>query len=157
MSFTKVNHNEDLFNNILENGINYEQIEDFKTLINYDFISISGSSILQILQEELYPNCDIDIYIEINSIDQSKWKIINELITFLGNLYQYSRQRIMNYNDQIYNYYIYKTNNINTNNNNNTNNNTNNNVTNTHYSSLKKYIKFGPIIFLKKAQKYLYI
>lgn len=138
MYFTKVNHNEDLFNNILKNSINYEQIEYFKTLINYDFISISGSSILQILQEELYPNSDLDIYIEINSINQSKLQIINKLITFLGNLYQYSRQIITNYNDQIYNYYIYKTNSINTNN----NTYANNNVTNTHYSSLKKYIKF---------------
>lgn len=127
MPFSKLPYNEEIFNNILEKLFeNEETINYFKSLIMYDFISISGSSILQILQKELYLNSDLDIYIEIDSINQYKWKIINKLISFLGTLYQYTRKDIIKFNNQINNYRSNQTQNIN----------------NTHYSGLKNYIRF---------------
>ena len=147
MSFTKVCYNGELFNSILKKLVcNDQEIEYFKSLITHNFISISGSSILQILQEKLYSNSDLDIYIEINSIDESKWKIINELITFLGKIYKYSRKNIMQFNNQIYNYYNYKTNYQSQ------NTNQSNNINNSHYSGLKKYIRFYQLFQYKNKK-----
>ncbi len=56
----------------------------FLSLISNDFISISGSTILQIIQNNLY-NSDIDIYIEINNLTIAKYNIIIDLIKFLYN------------------------------------------------------------------------
>ena len=39
---------------------------------NYNYISISGSSILQIIQQHIYTNTDLDIYIEISNLNKIK-------------------------------------------------------------------------------------
>lgn len=65
---------------------NSHDLNTFLDLINKDYISISGSSILQIIQNECYDNCDIDIYIEINNFDVYKTIEISQLIIFLSNI-----------------------------------------------------------------------
>lgn len=81
--FSKINYNDDIFLNYLEKFFpNKNDTYTFIELIDYDYISISGSSILQIIQNEFYCDGDLDIYIEINNINIDI-TIIEKLIKFL--------------------------------------------------------------------------
>lgn len=85
--------NYDLFNNKNDDNLlyNYDKIyNNFIQLINKDFISISGSTILQVIKEKKFENSDLDIYIEIdklinpdNSINCDNCFNVEDLIIFL--------------------------------------------------------------------------
>lgn len=125
-----------LFNYLKQHFNKVDDLNLFLELINKDYISISGSSILQIIQNQFYndnsaitgPLCnrctDIDIYIEINNLTNDKFQHILELTKFLGNLVNSSQLNYM-LDDLIY---------LNSQNRFSTNNTSN-------YSSLRKYIK----------------
>lgn len=133
MKFTQISYNEDLFKTILYKIFDDTQtVQNFISLITYDFISISGSSILQILQNELYKNSDLDIYIELNSINSTKCDIIYQLIDFLSIIFKTPNSTKIYYKNQISQYNRYYQ-----------NNNTHNiNINDTTYSSLKDYIRY---------------
>ena len=99
--FKNINFSSDVFLKYLEmQFINQDDRELFMNLINQDYISISGSSILQIIQQEFYQNTDLDIYIEITNFDNSKIKNIHNLIRFLSNFIE-NKNSIINYYQEI--------------------------------------------------------
>ena len=138
INFTKIDYNDYYFKSIISSIIGDGYTNKFLDLINKDYISISGSSILQTISKKIYNNSDLDIYIEINKLN---FKEVLDLLTFLHfnfnddncvELYKYNNNRFMN----MYN------NNINTNSNiNQIYNNSNNNSNNEYSSTLKKYLK----------------
>ena len=138
INFTKIDYNDYYFKSIISNIIGEGYTNKFLDLINKDYISISGSSILQTISKKIYNNSDLDIYIEINKLN---FKEVLDLLTFLHfnfnddncvELYKYNNNRFMN----MYN------NNINPNSNiNQIYNNSNNNSNNEYSSTLKKYLK----------------
>lgn len=137
MTFTLIDYNHDILNNILLKIFNSQvSVNSFISLINHDFISISGSSILQILQQTYYNNSDLDIYIEIDNMNAYKYDTILELMLFLNN--NFSKNLLFNaYLDIITKYYhSYHNKNYYG------EHSQNYNHFNNHYSSLKKYIKF---------------
>jgi len=84
--FKNIDYNQELFLNSLGKQFpNKIDLELFLEYINHDYISISGSSILQIIQEELYKSTDLDIYIEISNLNEFKINNIKKLIRFLHN------------------------------------------------------------------------
>lgn len=123
--FKNINFSSDVFLKYLEmQFINQDDRELFMNLINQDYISISGSSILQIIQQEFYQNTDLDIYIEITNFDNSKIKNIHNLIRFLSNFIE-NKNSIINYYQEIQSVNF-----------------TNHNfISNNPYFSLRKYIK----------------
>lgn len=85
--FTICDYDKQLFNSILLKNLQcQENVDTFLYLINCDYISISGSSILQILQNKVYNDTDLDIYIEISNITREKLNNIKQLFTFLYSL-----------------------------------------------------------------------
>lgn len=155
INFTEVNYDYLYFRSIISNIIGEGYVNKFLELINKEYISISGSSILQTISKKKYNNADLDIYIEINKLN---FKEILDLLTFLHfnfnddncvELYKYNNNRFMhmykNYTEYYQLEYIYNPTNINNYinpNYNNPNNNDSNNPNNNDYSStLKKYLK----------------
>lgn len=89
--FKNIDYNQELFLNSLGKQFpNTTDLHFFLECINYDYISISGSSILQIIQEELYKSTDLDIYIEISNLNGDKINNIKKLIRFLHNFVEYN-------------------------------------------------------------------
>jgi hypothetical protein len=133
MSFTKINYDTELFYKLLQNNLNLEKdkINIFIDLINKPYISISGSSILQILSKEFYSNSDLDIYVELETIN------LNEVVLILNFLYsEFENLDLKKINNDMiifknkYNEYMYNI--------------TNNDYINyiNKYDSLQKYLKF---------------
>ena len=100
MNFTEVNYDYLYFRSIISNIIGEGYLNKFLDLINKDYISISGSSILQTISKKKYNNADLDIYIEINKLN---FKEILDLLTFLHfnfnddncvELYKYNNNRL---------------------------------------------------------------
>ena len=98
--FTEIQYSKAFFNSILFNIFNNnEKLNKFLELINYDYISISGSSILQTIKEKNYDNSDLDIYIEVDKMNiQDMIKLIkflhkdfNVSVSEPYNSYNYSR------------------------------------------------------------------
>lgn len=158
-NFTKIDYNYFYFKSIISNIIGEGYTNKFLDLINKDYISISGSSILQTISKKIYNNSDLDIYIEINKLN---FKEVLDLLTFLHfnfnddncvELYKYNNNRFMymykNYTEYYQLEYIFNptniNNHINPNHNNpnyiNPNHNSNNNSNNEYSSTLKKYLK----------------
>ena len=89
--FQQIDHDQQLFIDYLEKYFpNQTDLNTFLECINYKYISISGSSILQIIQQHLYTNTDLDIYIEISNLNKTKINNIKKLIRFLYNFVDYS-------------------------------------------------------------------
>lgn len=85
--FKNCDYNKDLFNSILLSNLKGQKhVDKFLCYINYNYISISGSSILQILQNKTYNDTDLDIYIEVSDITQKQINNIKKLLTFLYSL-----------------------------------------------------------------------
>ncbi len=85
MSFKEIKYNEDDLKTYLNSYIvneNLTNYDEFKKLLTQDYINISGSSILQILQNEYYSTSDLDIYIELNKINNNINKI-NEVCNLI--------------------------------------------------------------------------
>jgi hypothetical protein len=149
INFTGINYDSSYFRSIISNIIGEGYVNKFLDLINKDYISISGSSILQTISKKKYNNSDLDIYIEINKLN---FKEILDLLTFLHfnfnddncvELYKYNNDRFMymykNYTEYYQLEYIYNPSNLN--NYINPNYNPNNNDPNNYSSTLKKYLK----------------
>lgn len=96
MSFTNVQYNTELFNKTINKvlfNIKISDNKEFINLISKDYISISGSSILQIIKEQEYPKSDLDIYINIKYLNKEEnMQNINNLVTYL--YYNYNNQKI---------------------------------------------------------------
>lgn len=152
INFTKIDYNYFYFKSIIANIIGEEYTNKFLDLINKDYISLSGSSILQTISKKIYNNSDLDIYIEINKLN---FKEVLDLLTFLHfnfnddksvELYKYNNNRFMhmykNYTEYYQLEYIFNPTNTNNYINPNNNNNSDDNNPNNEYSStLKKYLK----------------
>jgi len=150
MNFTEVNYDYLYFRSIISNIIGEGYLNKFLDLINKDYISISGSSILQTISKKKYNNADLDIYIEINKLN---FKEILDLLTFLHfnfnddncvELYKYNNNRFMqmykNYTEYYQLEYIFNPTNVNNYINPNYDYNDNNDNNNYSYT-LKKYLK----------------
>lgn len=133
--FKEINYNIEQFkytiNKVL--NLNDDNLNYFLELINSNYISISGSSILQLIKNTIYENSDIDIYINIK-----KFKL-NRILLIIDFIYRYF-YNIENYtNNQKYIKIIkqlkYFYNKINS------NSNEINYETNNEYHSLRKYLK----------------
>jgi hypothetical protein len=140
--FTKIDYDYNIFYKLLQNhlNLNNNKIDKFIQLINNPNISISGSSILQIISKEFYDNSDIDIYIELNKVNICD--IIN-LIHYLHYNFNEDKNKslyVKTLNKFILNYNIYSSNKYLS----------NDNLSD--YSSLKKYLKFL-IKFMNKNKK----
>jgi hypothetical protein len=96
--FSICDYNKECFNSILlMHLISQQNVNKFLSFINVDYISISGSTILQILQNNIYNNADLDIYIEVSDFNKDKLNNIKQLFTFLYSLnYQYSHLHLEN-------------------------------------------------------------
>jgi hypothetical protein len=89
--FQTIDYNQQIFLDYLGKHFpNQTVLNTFLECINYNYISISGSSILQIIQQHLYTNTDLDIYIEISNLNKTKINNIQKLIRFLYNFVDYS-------------------------------------------------------------------
>jgi len=89
--FQTIDYNQQIFLDYLGKHFpNQTDLNTFLECINYNYISISGSSILQIIQQHLYTNTDLDIYIEISNLNKTKINNIQKLIRFLYNFVDYS-------------------------------------------------------------------
>lgn len=86
--FSNIDYDSTMLVNYLKYYFNkLDDLNLFLDFINKDYISISGSSILQIIQNKLYTTdgqyTDIDIYIEINNLTEEKFQHIQNLTQFL--------------------------------------------------------------------------
>lgn len=124
--FQTIDYNQQIFLDYLGKCFpNQIDLNTFLDCINYNYISISGSSILQIIQQHLYTNTDLDIYIEISNLNKTKINNIKKLIRFLYNFVEYSDLDLL--------YDLTKVNSLNSR--------INTVPTNHNYPSLKQYIK----------------
>lgn len=124
--FQKVDYNQQIFLDYLGKHFpNQTDLNTFLECINYNYISISGSSILQIIQQHIYTNTDLDIYIEISNLNKTKINNIKKLIRFLYNFVEYTDLDLI--------YDLTKVNSLNSG--------INTIPTNHNYPSLKQYIK----------------
>lgn len=100
------NYNQENLKNKISNVIfNKVPVDDefleFYNLINVDYISISGSTILQILSNTDYKNSDLDIYIEVDKfivngvLDKKKLQNIITIIHILNCKLQNYNQKTM--------------------------------------------------------------
>ena len=134
--FKNIDYNQELFLNSLGKQFpNTTDLHFFLECINYDYISISGSSILQIIQEELYKSTDLDIYIEISNLNEDKMNNIKKLIRFLHNFVEYNDLELL--------YDLTKVSSISVR--------YNNPIINQEYHSLRQYIKLYQLFENKKT------
>lgn len=94
--FSICDYDKELFNSmLLTHLISQENVNQLLSFINVDYISISGSTILQILQNNRYNNTDLDIYIEVSDFNEHKLNNIKQLFTLLYSLnYQYGHLQL---------------------------------------------------------------
>lgn len=136
--FATIEFNNDMFNSINNTILLNNRILDNKVFFNYinkDYISISGSSILQILSNEYYDKSDLDIYIELNKLNMHDYYHIKNFIKYLYIHFLQNAKCDYNYYEIInkFSYVYYK---------NVSNNNIHNDVdSNSKYLSLGKYLK----------------
>lgn len=90
--FSSIDNCNEIFNNYILNNFN----NNLKILeyLNLSFISISGSTILQIIQNKFYNNSDLDIYIDSRQIINNEYNQnkLKEFIFFLKDNYFYKNQ-----------------------------------------------------------------
>ncbi len=129
--FKELSYNSELFKKIITKYINHDDFYRILYIIQKPYISISGSSILQLITNNLYKHSDLDIYIDISYLKVNRNEIENIFILIYQlielNHYKFLNKQL-NINRcftqilDVINYSVI-------------------NLENNHYTSLSKYLK----------------
>lgn len=98
MDFTNITYSSEKFQSILSRNIKNDDYNIFLNLINKPYISLSGSSILELISNEDWKSNDLDIYIslsKINDIHDLK-DLLYYLLSNYENDYTYSTKYSIN-------------------------------------------------------------
>lgn len=93
--FFNIEYDTEMFNKIIDNTVLNDKIKDRNEFLKYitnDYTSISGSSVLQIIQNQEYNNSDLDIYINMKKLNNTNIKNVIDFIVYLYKNYNNSKK-----------------------------------------------------------------